>query len=137
MTSGVARADASAPRTTKPRVSETCTLIANGCVRVETGLGENRTPSTTRRAGSETLVTGIDVLPLASLICPSGPEAAVVVGVVVVVTEVVVGAVVVEIVLVSVDVDSVEVDPVVLDVVVAVVVSAAGPSGLPLPTLAK
>ena len=39
--------------------------------------------SITRRAGSATLVIGIDVFPLASRICPSGPDVVVVVVVVV------------------------------------------------------
>jgi hypothetical protein len=95
----------------------------------------------TRRAGSTTLVTGIDVFPLASLICPSGPEV-----VVVVVVVVVVGVdvdVVLVVVLVDVDVDvelDVEllVEPVdVESVVPVVVVSANGLSGPAVPALAK
>jgi hypothetical protein len=43
---------------------------------MRTGLGENRTRSTISRAGSETLPAGIDVKPLGSLTCPSGPVGA-------------------------------------------------------------
>jgi hypothetical protein len=138
VTSGVERAKTSAPRTTKPRVSDTCTRIDTGPRRDTTRLGVNRTPSITRRAGSATLETGIDVLPFASLICPAGSFDVVVVLVDVVV---VVGAVVevvafVEVVvlvlLVSVDVEPVVVEPVVLDVV-----SASAPSGPAVPALAK
>jgi hypothetical protein len=89
----------------------------------------------TRRAGSDTLVTGIDVFPLASLIWPAGPVS--VVAVDDVVGAVVVGAALVElVVLVLVDpvVLELEVESVVLDVDVE---SAAGASGPALPALAK
>jgi hypothetical protein len=90
--------------------------------------------SITRRAGSATLVIGIDVFPLASRICPSGPD-------VVVVVVVVVG-VDVDIVLVVVLVDvELEVDVELLvesvDVESVVVVSANGLSGPAVPALAK
>jgi hypothetical protein len=92
----------------------------------------------TRRAGNTTLETGIEVRPLASLICPAGPlsgdvvvvdDVVVVVGVVVVVEPVVLVLVLVLVLVVSVDVD-----PVVLEVDVE---SAAGASGPALPALAK
>jgi len=68
VTSGVERANTSAPRTQKPRVSETCTRTDTGARRDVTTFGVKRTPSMTRRAGSVTLVTGIEILPLASRI---------------------------------------------------------------------
>ncbi len=135
VTSGVERAKTSAPRTTKPLVSETCTRRATGPRRDVTTPGTKWTLSITSRFGSDTLATGIDVLPLASRICPSGPV-------------VVVGAVVVVLVeLVEVDVEvlvdveddvellveSVDVEPVVLDVVV----SANGLSVPATPALAR
>lgn len=89
------------------------------------------------RAGGETLVTGIEVLPFASLICPAGPAAVVGVAVEDVDGAVVVGAVVeLDVVLVLVEpvVLELEVESVVLDVDVE---SAAGASGPALPALAK
>jgi hypothetical protein len=133
VTSGVERANTSAPRTTKPLVSETCTRSATGPRREVTTPGTKWTLSITRRFGSETLVTGIEVLPLARRICPSGPVV-VVVGVVVLVE-----LVEVEVdVLVDVEddvellVESVDVEPVVLDVVV----SASGLNAPAAPALA-
>src|SRR3954468_7461022 len=136
VTSGVARTNTSASRTTYPRVSETWTRTETGRLRETTRLGVNRTPSMTRRAGSTTLETGIEVRPLASLICPAGPVSGVVVVVddVVVVVGVVVVVEPVVLVLVLVLVESVDVDPVVLEVDVE---SAAGASGPALPVLAK
>jgi hypothetical protein len=100
-------------------------------------LGVNRTPSMTRRAGSETLVTGMEVLPFASLTWPAGPAfvvVVVVVGVVVVVVEPVVLVVLDVVVLVEPVVVELDVESVVLDVDVD---SARGPSGPALPALAK
>src|SRR3954465_1007484 len=76
VTSGVARTKTSASRTTYPRVSETWTRTETGRLRETTRLGVNRTPSMMRRAGNTTLETGIEVRPLASLICPAGPLSA-------------------------------------------------------------
>jgi hypothetical protein len=102
-----------------------------------TTLGVKWMLSIRSRAGSVTLVTGIDVFPFASLIWPSGPAVVVVVGVEV--------DVVVVVVLVDVDVDvlvefevellveSVELEP----VVTVVVESASGLSGPAAPALAK
>src|SRR3954447_14606547 len=136
VTSGVARTNTSASRTTSPRVSETWTRTETGRLRETTRLGVNRTPSMTRRAGNTTLETGIEVRPLASLICPAGPLSAVVVVVddVVVVVGVVVVVEPVVLVLVLVLVVSVDVDPVVLEVDVESAASASGPA---LPALAK
>jgi hypothetical protein len=79
--------------------------------------GVKCTLSITSRAGSTTLVTGIEIFPLASLICPSGPDA------VVVVVELVVVVVGVEVdveveldVVVVLDVELVEVESVLVDV---------------------
>ena len=83
------------------------------------------TLSITSRAGSATLVTGIEILPLASLICPSGPDA------VVVVVELVVVVVGVEV-----DVD-VELEVVALDVELVDVESASTLNGPAAPALAK
>jgi hypothetical protein len=68
VTSGVERTNTSAPRTTKPRVSETCTRMDTGPRRDVTTLGVKWMLSIRSRAGSVTLVTGIDVFPFASLI---------------------------------------------------------------------
>src|SRR5262249_26313963 len=57
---------------TEPRVSTTCTRTMIGAVRLRTGFGENFTLSITSCVGSDTLVTGIEYLPLGSLIAPSG-----------------------------------------------------------------
>jgi hypothetical protein len=96
--------------------------------------GVKCTLSITSLAGSATLVTGIEILPLASLICPSGPDA------VVVVVELVVVVVGVE---VDVDVDD-ELGVVVLDVelvdvesVLVEVESASTLNGPAAPALAK
>jgi hypothetical protein len=135
VTSGVERTKTSAPRTQKPRVSEMCTRTETGPRRDVTTPGRKWTLSITSRVGSVTLVTGIDVLPLASLIWPSGPDVVVVVDVVGVVVLVVLDVdVLVEAVDVVVDVlvDPVDVDPVVLEVVV----SANGLSGPAAPALA-
>jgi hypothetical protein len=135
VTSGVERAKTSAPRTTKPLVSETCTRSATGLRRDVTTPGTKWTLSITSRFGSETLVTGIDVLPLASRICPSGPA-----GVVVVATVDVVDGVEVEVeleVVVVVELD-VELAVVPVDVEsVLLVVSARTLSGPAKPALAK
>ncbi|OLE01217.1 MAG: hypothetical protein AUG91_02280 [Actinobacteria bacterium 13_1_20CM_4_69_9] len=77
--------------------------------------GVKCTPSITSRAGRTTLVAGIEILPLGSRICPSGPAGVVVVALVVVV---------------GVDVD-VDVESVLL------VVSASTLSGPAKPALAK
>jgi hypothetical protein len=93
------------------------------------------TLSITRRAGSTTLVTGIEIFPLASLICPSGPEAVVVV--VELVVDVVVG---VEVdVDVDVDVEPVDVESVLVEVesVLVDVESASTLNGPAVPALAK
>ena len=63
VTSGVERTNTSAPRTQKPRVSETWTRTDTGVRRDVTRFGVNLTPSITRRAGNATLVTGIEILP--------------------------------------------------------------------------
>ena len=115
VTSGVERANTIAPRTQKPRVSETCTRTDNGPHRDVTTPGVKCTPSITSRAGRTTLVAGIEILPLGSRICPSGPAGVVVVALVVVV---------------GVDVD-VDVESVLL------VVSASELSGPAKPALAK
>jgi hypothetical protein len=132
VTSGVDRAKTSAPRTTKPRVSETCTRTVTGVRRVVTTPGVKRTLSMTRRAGSTTLVTGIEILPFARRIWPSGPDVVVVVVVVVVGVDV---DVVLVVVLVEVEslVEAVDVE----SVVPVVVVSADGLSGPAVPALAK
>jgi hypothetical protein len=137
VTSGVVRANTSAPRTQKPRVSETCTRTDTGARRDVTTLGVKCTLSITSRAGRTTLVTGIEILPLESRICPSGPA-----GVVVVVAVVVVVVVGVD-VDVDVDVELEVVEDVELDVVpvdvesVLLVVSASTLSGPAKPALAK
>jgi hypothetical protein len=95
------------------------------------------TLSMTSRAGNTTLVTGIETLPLASRICPSGPDGVVVVAAVVVVVvdgedvEVELEAVVV----VEPDVE-LEVEPVDAELVL-LVVSARTLSGPAKPALAK
>ena len=135
VTSGVVRANTSAPRTQKPRVSETCTRTDTGARREVTTLGVKCTLSITSRAGRTTLVTGIEIFPLESRICPSGPA-----GVVVVVAVVVVVGVDVD---VDVDVELEVVEDVELDVVlvdvesVLLVVSASTLSGPAKPALAK
>ena len=89
--------------------------------------------SITRRAGSTTLVIGIDVFPLASRICPSGPDVVVVVVVVGVDVDLVLVVVLVDVELeldVELLVESVDVESV-------VVVSANGLSGPAVPALAK
>jgi hypothetical protein len=91
----------------------------------------------TSRAGSTTLVTGIEILPLLSRICPSGPDGVVVVAVVVVV---VVDGVDVDVelevvVVVELDVE-LEVEPVEVESVL-LVVSARTLSGPAKPALAK
>jgi hypothetical protein len=100
-------------------VSETWTRTDTGFRRDVTTAGVKRTLSMIRRAGSATLVAGIEILPFASLIWPAGPEAVVVVVVVVAGTVIVVVAVLVDVdveVLVELDVellvDSVDVVPV-------------------------
>jgi hypothetical protein len=85
----------------------------------------------TSRAGSTTLVTGIEILPLASRICPSGPDGVVVAVVVVVVVE----GVDVELEVVVLDVE-LEVEPVDVESVL-LVVSARTLSGPAKPALAK
>jgi hypothetical protein len=88
----------------------------------------------TSRAGSATLVTGIEILPLANLICPSGPDAVVVVVelVVVVVGMDVDADVDVELEVVLLDVELVEVESVLVDVE-----SASKLNGPADPALAK
>src|SRR5439155_5942199 len=57
---------------TKPRVSVTRNRVVNGS-RERTTVGVNSTLETISRCGGETLVTGIDTFPSASLIWPLGP----------------------------------------------------------------
>lgn len=120
VTSGVERTNTSAPRTQKPRVSETCTRTDTGALRDVTTLGVKCTLSITSRAGSTTLVTGIEIFPLASLIWPSGPDAVVVVELVVVVVgvdvDVDVELDVVLLVVVVLEVEPVDVEPVLVEV---------------------
>ena len=127
VTSGVERANTIAPRTQKPRVSETCTRTDNGPRRDVTTPGVKCTPSITSRAGRTTLVAGIEILPLESRIWPSGPPGVVVVAVVVVVG---VAGVVVELE-VELEVDPVDVESVLL------MVSASTLRGPAKPALAK
>jgi hypothetical protein len=134
VTSGVERAKASAPRTQNPRVSETWIRTDTGVRRDVTTLGVKCTLSMTSRAGSVTLVTGIEIFPFASRICPSGPDV-VVVGVLVVVGDVVEVELVV--VLVVDDVVGVVVLVDVESVVLLDVVSASTLSGPAKPALAK
>jgi hypothetical protein len=94
------------------------------------------TPSITSRAGGTTLVTGIEILPLASLICPSGPDAVVVVVELVVVVGVDVDVEVeveLEVVLLVLD----DVDPVEVESVLDDVESASTLNGPADPALAK
>jgi hypothetical protein len=97
----------------------------------------NFTLSMISRAGSETLVIGIDVLPFARRIWPSGPDGVVVV----VVVAVVVGVDVDVVVPVEVDDEVLDVElvvePVEVELVLVDVVSANGPSGPAKPALAK
>ena len=117
VTSGVERTKTSAPRTQKPRESDTWTRTETGPRRDVTTLGVKCTPSITRRAGGVTLVTGIEIFPLASLICPSGPDAVVVVVELVVVVGVDVDVEVeLEVVLLVLDVELVEVESAPVDV---------------------
>ena len=137
VTSGVVRANTSAPRTQKPRESATCTRTDTGARRDVTTLGVKCTPSMTNRAGGTTLVTGMEILPLESRIWPSGPAGVVVVVAVVVVVvdgvdvDVELEVVVVVVLDVELDVDAVDVEPVLL------VVSARTLSGPAKPALAK
>jgi len=97
--------------------------------------GVKCTLSITSRAGSATLVTGIEIFPLASLICPAGPDAVVVVVGLVVVVGVEVDVEVeveVEVVLLLLDVEPVEVESVLVDVE-----SASRLSGPVAPALAR
>jgi hypothetical protein len=115
----------------------------SGARRDVTTPGVKCTLSMTRRAGRTTLVTGIEILPLARRICPSGPAGVVVVVVVVddgVEVEVEVDAEVdveLEVVVVVVELD-VELGVVAVDVeLVLLVVSARTFSGPAKPALAK
>jgi len=116
-----------------------CTRTETGARRDVTRPGLNLMLSMISRAGSETLVTGIDVLPFARRIWPSGPDGVVVV----VVVAVVVGVDVDVLVEVEVDDEVLEVDvelvvePVEVESVLVDVVSANGPSGPAKPALAK
>jgi hypothetical protein len=116
-------------------VSDTCTRTDTGVRRDVTTLGVKCTLSMTSRAGSATLVTGIEIFPLASLIWPSGPAGVVVVVVVVVVDGVEVDVeldVVVVLLGVELDVELVEVESVLVDVE-----SARTLNGPAVPALAK
>jgi hypothetical protein len=136
VTSGVERANTIAPRTQKPRVSETCTRTDNGPRRDVTTPGVKCTPSITSRAGRTTLVAGIEILPLESRIWPSGPAGVVVVAVVVVVgVDVDVDVELEVVVVVELEVE-LEVDPVDVESVL-LVVSASTLSGPAKPALAK
>jgi hypothetical protein len=101
-----------------------------------TTLGVKCTLSMTSRAGSATLVTGIEIFPLPSLIWPSGPAGVVVVVVVVVVdgveVDVELDVVVVVLLDVELDVELVEVKSVLVDVE-----SARTLNGPAVPALAK
>jgi hypothetical protein len=88
----------------------------------------------TSRAGSETLVTGIEIFPLPSLIWPSGPAGVVVVVVVVDGVEVDVELDVVVVVLLDVELD---VEPVEVESVLVDVESARTLNGPAVPALAK
>jgi hypothetical protein len=113
-----------------------CTRTEIGARREVTRPGLNFTLSMISRAGSETLVIGIDVLPFARRIWPSGPDGVVVVVVVAVVVgvdvDVVVPVEVDEVLDVELVVEPVEVESVLVDVV-----SAKGLSGPAKPALAK
>lgn len=108
-----------------------------GARREVTTFGVKCTPSMIRRAGNTTLVTGIEILPLASRIWPSGPDGVVVVVAVLVVVvagvdvDVELEVVVVVELDVELEVEPVDVEPVLL------VVSASTLSGPAKPALAK
>src|SRR5262245_52847471 len=72
VTRGVERTNTSASRMTYPRVSFTRTRTVIGAVRLVTRLGENWTTDTMRRWLDGTLVAGIEISPLGSLIAPLG-----------------------------------------------------------------
>ena len=66
------RTKTSASRITNPRVSFTRTRTVIGWLWLVTGLGENCTTETMSRWFDGTLVAGIDVSPLGSLMAPPG-----------------------------------------------------------------
>ncbi len=72
VTSGVERANTRTSRTEYPRVSDTWTRSSIAVPRERTGFGVNRMPSTTSRAGSATLVAGIEYFPFARRSAPGG-----------------------------------------------------------------
>ena len=136
VTSGVERTKTSAPRTQKPRVSDTCTRMDTVERRDVTTLGVKCTLSITRRAGSATLDTGIEIFPFESRIWPSGPAGVVVVVAVVVVVgvdvDVELDVVVLVVLLVELDVELVDVESVLVEVE-----SARTLNGPAVPALAK